>query len=136
MRSSSSRWRRRSSDSRRANSAAGSPAASPARAGFSVVMAFSLTSVAVSSQIVEVGVHHHVHQLAEAHARLPAEQAPGLRGVAAQFVDLGGAEVARIDLDARLPVELDARERLVEKVAHRARLAGGDDEVLGAIVLQ
>src|SRR3954451_6251021 len=47
---------------------------------------------------LQIGVTHDLHQLRERHRRLPAEPFTRLGVVAAQCVDLGRAEVARIDL--------------------------------------
>ena len=46
-------------------------------------------------------------QVLEGGCWLPAELAAGLAGVAEQQVDLGGAEVARVDFDVLLPVQTD-----------------------------
>src|SRR6185295_13460966 len=52
------------------------------------------------------------------------------------MVDLGRPEIARIDLDVALPVEVELAERDLDELAHRVRLAGGDDVVVGAVLLQ
>src|SRR4051794_361309 len=82
---------------------------------------------------LHVGVDHDPHELLEGHLRLPAELLARLGRIAAQRVDLGRAVVLRVDLDVALPVHADVRRRLVEEVAHRVRLAGGDDVVVGLV---
>jgi hypothetical protein len=62
-----------------------------------------------------VGVDHHPHELLEADGRLPAERRLRLGVVADQEVDLRGAEVALVDRDVVVPVEIDVTERLVEE---------------------
>src|SRR5579859_7653598 len=83
-----------------------------------------------------VVVDHHPHELREAHRRLPAELLLRLRVVADEEVDLGRAEVAWIDLHVLVPVEACVTERLVEELAHRMRLPGGEHVVLGLVHLQ
>ena len=53
-----------------------------------------------------------------------------------QRVDLGRAEVARVDLDDVLPVDAEVRAGLVEELAHRVHLAGGDHVVVGLVLLE
>ena len=52
-----------------------------------------------------VMIHHHLGELAEAHARLPTQQVSGLGGIALQQIDFRGAEVARVDLYVFVPVK-------------------------------
>src|SRR5690606_1549932 len=59
---------------------------------------------------VQVVGEHDPDQVVECGLRLPAEPLTRARRVAAQFVHLGGAEVARVDLDVFTPVEADRRE--------------------------
>src|SRR5690242_18143689 len=54
----------------------------------------------------QVLAHHLGNEIAEPDFRLPAELAPGLRGVAEQRLDLGGPEVARIDRDDAAPIHI------------------------------
>src|SRR5512143_109761 len=49
-------------------------------------------------RLLHVRVHHDPDELLERHLRLPPEEAPGLRGIADQVLDLGGAEIFRVDL--------------------------------------
>ncbi len=85
--------------------------------------------------------------------RIPAQFADGLRRVAEELLDLGRAEVARVDGDERLarlaidaflvgthapPLQLDAgaAEGVRAEFPHRVHLTRGDDEVIGLVVLQ
>src|SRR3954447_8405752 len=68
---------------------------------------------------LDVGVDHDPHELLEGHGRLPAEPLARLRRVPAERVDLGGPEVARVDLDVLLPVDPEVRAGLVEELGHR-----------------
>ena len=72
-----------------------------------------------------VGFGHHLCQVLEGDLGLPAEGAAGLGGVAEEEVDLGGAEVAGVDLDVLVPVEAEEAEALVEELADAVGLAGG-----------
>src|SRR5215468_1121569 len=65
---------------------------------------------ATPAKSLEVGVHHHLHQLAEADRRLPAEDGLRLGRIAHQEIDLGGAHEPRVSDDVLLPVEPDVRE--------------------------
>src|SRR5262249_11001815 len=94
-----------------------------------------------------------LHQLRECSLRLPTELLPRLAGVADQEVDLGRAEIARIDpyhdlaalavdaglLDA-LAAPLDAAADLgkgeFHHLADRAGLAGGKHEVVRLLCLE
>ena len=51
---------------------------------------------------LEVAVDHHLDELLERHPRRPAELRVGLRGIAEEEIDLGGAEVTRVDRDDAL----------------------------------
>src|SRR5205085_11017754 len=91
----------------------------------------------------------------------PAELLPGLARVAEQRLDLGGAEITRVDrcdalprlhrrirwrpayhatllLPAALPVDLRAQLAggAGDEVAHRVLHAGGDHVILGRVLLQ
>ena len=59
-----------------------------------------------------------------------------LVGSPSKQLDLGGAHEARVDHDVLLPVQPDARERDLAELAHRVRLAGGSDVVVGRVLLQ
>src|ERR1043166_526644 len=59
---------------------------------------------------VHVVIDHHAHELLERGARLPAQRLLHLGRVALEEIDLGRAEIARIDLDVLLPVEPDLAE--------------------------
>ena len=60
-----------------------------------------------------------------------------LRRVADEQIDLGRTEEARILLHVLLPVvEAGLFERRLDELAHLVRLAGGDDVVVGLVLLQ
>ena len=56
--------------------------------------------------------------------------------VAEQMIDFGRPQQRRIDAHVLLPVEADARERDLDQLAHRVADAGGDDVVVGLVLLQ
>ena len=113
---------------------------------------------------LQVLAHHLGHQFVEADLRRPAQLVLGLAGVAQQGLDFGGAEVARVDGDdAAAPLSpalslggrgrnevallvdalafpADCHAELlgggVDEVPDRVLDAGGDDEVLGLLLLQ
>src|SRR5712692_4607779 len=100
----------------------------------------------------EVLAHHLGDELLEAYLRRPAELRARLARIAEERLDFGRPEVARIDRHdaaARRVVALlahapaaplerqpDLARRRVHEVAHAVLLAGGDDEVLGLLLLQ
>src|SRR5262249_13897256 len=101
----------------------------------------------------QIGSHHLPDKVLEAGLVAPAELGPGLGRVAMQIVDLGRAEIARIDRDQDLaalgvdalllgagaaPGDLaaDLGEGDLDELAHGMGLAGGDDIVLGLVLLQ
>src|SRR5688500_3421572 len=79
---------------------------------------------ALAAGEAQVVLGHPPRQLLEGYLRLPAEVTPGLGGVAEQEVDFGRAEVAGVDLDVLLPVEVEQAEHLVEELADAVGLAG------------
>src|SRR5262252_1724387 len=89
-----------------------------------------------AAHVLLVGPDHHLDQALEADLRLPAEHAHRLARIAVQVIHLGRTEIPRIDLDVLLPVELERAERDVQHLAHAVRLAGGDDVIVGLVVLQ
>ena len=72
----------------------------------------------------------------EADLRLPAEGLAGLRRIAQEDVHLRGAEIARIDLHVLLVVEVELREDLLGEFADRMGLSGGDDVIVGPVLLE
>ncbi len=60
----------------------------------------------------------------------------GFAVVAQEEVDFGGAEVAGVDLDVLLPVELQVLAAVVEEVANRMRFAGRQDVVVRLVLLE
>src|SRR5271169_2760856 len=85
---------------------------------------------------VDVMPNHHLDQLCEGNPRLPAENAARLDRIAAQRIDLGRPEIAAIDLDVKPPVEASRGEGELDEIAHAVRLPGGDDVVVGLLLLQ
>lgn len=96
---------------------------------------------------------HFPDQFREACARLPAQFAPRLAGVADQLIQLARAEITRIDPDQRAPaVRIDAGliqplalpayinagagERSRDEIPHAAGLAGRQHIVAGLVPLQ
>ncbi len=100
----------------------------------------------------EIRMHHFRHQLLKTNAGTPTQLAPRLAGIAEQGFDLGGTEVARINGDHALagaimgffldtlpaPGQRDAQfsRCRADEIAHTVLHAGGDDEVLGLVLLQ
>ena len=60
----------------------------------------------------------------------------GLLGVAYEEVDLGGALVALVVLHVLLPVETEQPEGLLAELPDAVRLVGGDDVVVGIVLLE
>ena len=75
-----------------------------------------------AAERLEVRARHEPDELLEARLRLPAELRLGLRRVADQLVDLGGAQERRVDAHVALPV-VDARPRRRRSGRSRARCA-------------
>eukprot|EP01022_Parablepharisma_sp_SALTPOND_P036279 TRINITY_DN9838_c0_g1_i1.p1 TRINITY_DN9838_c0_g1~~TRINITY_DN9838_c0_g1_i1.p1 ORF type:complete len:1069 (-),score=237.17 TRINITY_DN9838_c0_g1_i1:780-3986(-) len=101
---------------------------------------------------LQVFAHHFAHQVGEGGRRRPAQFFLGLGGVAQQGLDLRRTEVARIHGDTAdalfvitlffhavaFPAQLYAQfvGGSVDEVANTVLHAGGDDEVLGLVLLQ
>src|ERR1035437_700528 len=84
----------------------------------------------------EVGVHHHPHELTEAHLRLPAKHALRLRRIRDEQLDLGGTHELLVRLHELAPVEIGIRERFLAELLHGPFLTGADDVVVGLVLLQ
>src|ERR1700722_18342279 len=102
---------------------------------------------------IEIAGHHLLDQLGERRFRPPAELLTRLAGVADQLIDLGGAEIDRIDANQRLagfaidagfldalaaPLDgaADFGERDLDEFAHRAGFTGRQHQIAGRICLQ
>src|SRR5918995_1641357 len=72
---------------------------------------------------LEVGVDHHLDEVAERVARLPAKVALSLRRVPDELVDLSRAEKLRVRLHGALRVQAHMAEGDLRELAHRMRLA-------------
>src|SRR5678816_1246246 len=79
---------------------------------------------------LDVGVHHHLHQLVEVDRRCPSQLCSRLRGIPDQMVNLGGTDELRIDHYVLLPIKPDVGERDLAELAHRVRLVGGDQVIV------
>jgi hypothetical protein len=87
--------------------------------------------------VTNARVDHHRDQLGEADPGLPAERGLGLGGVPDELVDLGRAHESLVLTHVRLPVvDADPGEREGEELADRVRLPGGDDVVVGLLLLE
>jgi GDPmannose 4,6-dehydratase len=76
-------------------------------------------------------------ELGEGDRRRPAEPVLRLRRVTDELLHLGGPHEARVLRDVLRPVvDADVGEREVEEVADGVGLAGGDDVVVGLVLLQ
>ncbi len=81
-------------------------------------------------------VAHDLGELAAVDARGPAELLFGFAEVAQEQVDFGGSEVAGVDLDVLLPVELEVLAAVVEEVADGMGLASRQDVVVRFVLLE
>mmetsp|Transcript_28837 Transcript_28837/g.72564 ORF Transcript_28837/g.72564 Transcript_28837/m.72564 type:complete len:221 (+) Transcript_28837:37-699(+) len=112
----------------------------------------SVDVVAILQQL-HVGRHHLFHQGLHVHLGRPPKLLLGLLGVADEDVDLGGAIVLGVDAydnlsgchvnadlirAAALPLDLhvDAVKCPLNEVAHLRGDVGGDDKVVGLLLLQ
>src|SRR3954452_9943580 len=82
-----------------------------------------------------IGVYHHLDERGEVDRRLPAELCTGLRAVADQMLDFGGANQLRIEGHVRAPLEACVAEGDLDQIAYGVADAGGDHVVVGAILL-
>src|SRR5579871_2818885 len=107
----------------------------------------------LSAGDLEIAGHHFPHELRKTRLRLPAENLTRLAGVADQDIDFRRSEVCRVDADHRLSCLLvdsglfdalaaplnaapDLGECQFDKLAHRARLAGREHEIVWLVRLQ
>src|SRR3989304_5133206 len=77
-----------------------------------------------------LGLDHDPDQVWEGGPGAPLQLAGRLRGVAAEVVALGRAEVALVEADVVAPVQADEGEGGLDELADAVALAGGDDEVV------
>src|SRR5438093_7025123 len=80
----------------------------------------------VDARLAQVRLEHQANELVEGDRRAPAECLARLRGVAAQLVDLGRAEVALVDANVLLGVEPYQPERDVDELLDAVHLARRD----------
>src|SRR5258707_9024047 len=85
---------------------------------------------------LQVGFHHHLDQLLEAHYWFPAQHSPGFRGVTAEVINLSGADQLGIDLNILLPIQTGAVKRDFHKLLHAVGLTGRDYEIVSLRLLQ
>ena len=102
---------------------------------------------------LQIGLGHHSHQGIETDLALPAQLLVGLAGITDEDVHLGRAVKGRVDADDDLPalavdalalfvftlpfqIEAGVSGGLLDKGAHRPGLAGGDDVIIGLLLLQ
>src|SRR5215218_4078119 len=85
---------------------------------------------------LEIRVDHQPDHLLEAGTRLPAELLAGLGGIADEMLNLGGAEETRVGPNVGFGIEPGMLECHPHEVADAVRLAGGDHEILGLVLLE
>ncbi len=91
----------------------------------------------VDAGLDQVVLQHQPHEITEpASAAVQPRRSRGLGRVAAQLVDLGRSQVALIDAHVALPIEADQAEGDLAQLADGVRLAGGDDVVVGFVLLE
>jgi hypothetical protein len=86
---------------------------------------------ALSLGQTDVMIDHVFDQILERHRRLPSEELTGFRGVSLEVIDLGRADVTRIERDQLVPLQPDVPESHVQEIPDAARGARRDDEVVG-----
>src|SRR6266480_1146167 len=84
----------------------------------------------------EIVLEHLPDHFLEGDLGAPAQPGPGLAGVASQVGDLRRTEVRLVDLDVVLPVETDQPEGELHELADRPLDTGGDDVIIGFVLLQ
>src|SRR3954447_5728985 len=107
------------------------------RAGSAITFAraYAATGHLVLEQL-DVVLDHDPHQVLERRLRLPSELGLRLARIAVEGVDLGRAQVARVELDVLLPVHAQDARGLVEELAHAVGLPGGDHVVVRLVLLE
>ncbi|CAA7613533.1 Phytase family (modular protein) [Candidatus Terasakiella magnetica] len=107
----------------------------------------------VFGHALQIRLDHLAHQLVEIGLVAPAQLFPSLGGVAQQQVHFGRAEITGIDLDqdpagggakaaffrilaAPAQGDTDLGEGQFDEFAHAVGFAGGEDEIIGLVVLQ
>src|SRR5215472_14960942 len=78
------------------------------------------------AQPLEVGVHHHLHELAEIDRRRPSELGLGLGRIPDQVIDLRRADELRVHDHVLLPVEVRPGESDLTEIPDAVSLVGGD----------
>src|SRR4051812_43316325 len=83
-----------------------------------------------------VAVDHDRDELVEADGGLPTKDVIGLGWIADQAIDLAGSVVARVNANVVAPVAAGMREGGDAELLDAVGFTGGDDEVLGRVVLE
>src|SRR5213082_3647516 len=84
----------------------------------------------------EVVLEHLPDHFLEGDLGTPSQPGPRLTGVAAQVGYLRGTEVRLVHFDVVLPVEADQPEGELYQLADRRLDTGGDDVIIGLVLLQ
>src|SRR5260370_22487725 len=84
---------------------------------------------------LEIALDHQLDQLLERRPRGPAQRLAGLGRIALQVVDFRRPEVTGVELQEIAVIEADVAERLFAQLADRMALSGGDDEIVGFVLL-
>jgi hypothetical protein len=105
------------------------------RAGAREIVVFCWAGIPLF--VLQVGVDHLLDQLPEVNCRMPAQFGMGLGRVTDQDRDIGGPEETLVLDDVRPPVIYsDMLKCNLKQVSDRMALAGGDDIVVGFLLLK
>ena len=83
-----------------------------------------------------IGLRHHFCKCFKGYVGLPSKRFAGVRRIAQEQIDFGGAEISRVDFHVLLPVEVEQAEYFVQEFADAVGFAGGDDEILRFVLLE
>src|SRR5262249_28586446 len=87
-------------------------------------------------EALEIGVDHHVDELAEVDRGFPAESCAGLCRVSDQEIHLGGTNESLIDDDVLLPIEANPGKGNLAELLDSVALLSGDEVVVGMRLLE
>ena len=83
---------------------------------------------------LEIVVDHHGDQSSEIDLLAPAETSPRPGRVTLENINFRRSEVARIDRDMALPVDIGAARRDLQELLHGMAFSGSDDVVVRALL--
>src|SRR4051812_45577030 len=87
-------------------------------------------------QTLHVGIDHHGDEVLQAGLGRPPQYRLCLARVAEHSIDIGPSKQGLVQFNVPLVIQSGMGERNTAEIAHRGAAAGGDDVIIGLVLLQ